>query len=141
MPRRTSGARHEPRFVLMLVLVPVLALGGAWWYAAADAPPRRAAPPASRSLQLSPAVGAAARSPATPSAAPVAELQLARALPPCEVEAASARQPLVRQPLEQGHGAEVWQRSDDAERVDFEPRYVLDAGSSELGATPPGAFH
>jgi hypothetical protein len=116
----------------------VLVLGAAWRYVAPDAPP-----PTANALEPAPANQSTSRSKATPRSeaarpppAVVAELHVARA-----PERRAAEPAAVEHALEQGHGSELWRRSDDAERLDFEPRYALDAGFAELGGTPPGAFH
>jgi hypothetical protein len=135
--QKAPGLRSE-RFILLTLCV-AFVLGAAYSYVAARRPLRAsAASPRSPEQGVpadSVALAATSRAPSAPASVSGVERGVVPALEPRVSEAArSAQTP------EQGHGAEIWRRSDDAE-LDFEPRFALDAGPVELGSTPRGAFH
>ncbi|MET0412781.1 MAG: hypothetical protein ABW217_15865 [Polyangiaceae bacterium] len=135
--RKAPGLRSEP--ALLLLLSVVLVLGGAWFYAAARPAPRASAA-APGSLARAARAGSVAHA-ATSRAASATARASAVERPVVPVLEPRVSERALSAPPEQGHGAEIWQRSDDAEQLDFEPRFALDAGPLELSATPPAAFH
>jgi hypothetical protein len=145
-----AGARVERRVISALLTLVGLAVAwwvSAWWrVAAAEDVHARAAVREAVALQpLSPPIEH--RPPLVPN-------RQARRAPTRVSDAGSATPapfgPRVARPapasgLDQGHGGELWSRSDRRDRYEFEPRLSLDGGVLEepsvAEASGPGAFH
>jgi hypothetical protein len=147
--RDALGGRFERDVIgALLGLMGAAALwwAGSWWWRAAHAEASPAPRPPAVDTALLPAPPRFDRGRAL--------ALLAASLGPWGADAGAeqAAAPLVLpapSPMsygsEQGHGSESWSQGARSERVDFEPRYPLDAGAFEepppVAVEAPRAFH
>lgn len=143
------GGRVERDVIgALLGLMGVAALwwAGSWWWRAAHPevvpaprPPalEAALPPAPPRFDRRRAIALMAASLGPPSADAGAE--------PATAPTALAAPSLLAHGVEEGHGSENWSHSVAPERLDFEPRYALDAGAfdepAHVAVEAPHAFH